>query len=123
MRKQEIGQLGEEYAAKFLVSKSYKLLSKNFHSMWGEIDLVMLSPSQELVFVEVKTRSCLKLGTPEESINHKKIHRIIKTSIIYLLNHNEIYFRSWRIDLIALKLSKTGRLIDLKQYKNILDGC
>ena len=123
MNKQEIGRLGESYAEKFLISQNYKTVTKNYHSQWGEVDLIMLSPEMEMVFVEVKTRVRLSLGSPEESLTCKKVHRLIKTAMTFLMNCHKISFQSWRIDLLALKLNKTGRLIDLKHFKNILYGC
>lgn len=50
----QISRLGEELAAKYLVSKGYTLLSKNFRTKNGEIDIIVHNDTH-LVFVEVKT--------------------------------------------------------------------
>lgn len=122
MKKKEIGRIGEEYAEKFLASKNYTTIRKNYYCKWGEIDLIMLTPAAELVFVEVKTRIYDHIGTAEESITYKKVQRLIKTAMTFLQQCYEISFVSWRIDLIALKLDQEIKFLKVKHYKNILDG-
>jgi putative endonuclease len=52
----KLGNLGEKIAENFLLQKSYQLIQKNYLIRGGQIDLVMLSPQGNIVFVEVKTR-------------------------------------------------------------------
>ena len=55
-----------------------------------------------LVFVEVKTRNSLHYGEPEESVNNRKINRILKCA------HNYIVESGWvkeiRFDIITITL-------------------
>lgn len=122
MKKKEVGELGELCAEKFLTSQNYRCLRKNYHCRWGEIDLIMLSPQQEIVFVEIKTRTSAAMGEGEESITPRKMQKILRTAMIFLMESKEIDFVTWRIDMIALKLSKQYRVCDIRHYKNILDG-
>ena len=122
MNTQEIGKIGEDYAEKFLNSQSCKILFRNYYTRFGEIDIIALSPERELIFAEVKARRTLSFGHPQQALNRHKIYRLRKTALVFLQNHPEIRFRSWRIDLLALKLGRQGRLLDLIHLKNVLDG-
>ena len=106
-----------------MISQNYKWIAQNYFSKFGEIDLIVFDMSKnELVFVEVKTRSQLLFGTPEESINYKKKNRIIKTALKFLQNKNYNRALSWRIDLIAVKLDRQRKLEKIDHLKNIFDG-
>jgi putative endonuclease len=67
MRKQ-IGQLGEDKAVQFLKVKGYSILHRNYRTRFGELDIVC-QDQHSLVFIEVKTRTSIKFGYPEEAIN------------------------------------------------------
>ena len=54
--KKEIGNFGEDFTAKFLKKSGYKILERNYHSRYGEIDIIA-SKGAVLAFVEVKTRT------------------------------------------------------------------
>ena len=55
--KQLIGELGEDFVAKYLLSRNYEILDRNWRIREGEIDLVAISEHGVVVFVEVKTRT------------------------------------------------------------------
>ena len=76
------GQLGEIAASKYLENKGYKILGRNFHSKFGEIDIIT-QEGKTLVFVEVKTRWNKAYGYPQEAVSPKKIRSIIKTIDYY----------------------------------------
>ena len=65
MKRQEVGKLGEEIARRFLKKRGYHIHETNFRCRGGEIDIVA-QQKDYLVFVEVRTRSNLNFGTPEE---------------------------------------------------------
>lgn len=83
--KRDFGDAGESLAERFLKNKGYRLIAKNYVTKWGEIDLIM-EEGKMLVFVEVRRRSSLKYGAPEESINVKKIKHLIKSALVYVMN-------------------------------------
>jgi len=76
--KKSFGQLGENIALIYYQNLGYKLISKNYHSRYGEIDLVFKKDNQ-ITVVEVKTRSNKKFVWAEESIDNKKINNIYQT--------------------------------------------
>jgi putative endonuclease len=68
----KLGRWGEELAAKFLIDKGYKMLDKNYvNSTFGEIDLIC-ETGDEVVFVEVKTRTSKSFGDGEEAVSYSK---------------------------------------------------
>lgn len=87
MKTQSFGKSGEEEAEKFLKRLGYKVLAKNFHSRFGEIDIIA-KDEDTIVFVEVKSRTSTLFGSPSEAIGKKKLQGIIKTAEYYLLLHN-----------------------------------
>ena len=53
--KNQSGKAGEEHIARWLESQGYEILARNFHSRYGEIDIVAQRPPY-IAFVEVKPR-------------------------------------------------------------------
>ncbi len=76
------GEAGECLASAFLSRNGFKILDRNFRSVFGELDIVA-SKNSYLYFIEVKTRWNLKYGFPEESVNIVKLKRIKKTIEYY----------------------------------------
>lgn len=123
MNKQTIGKLGEKYAEKFLISQNYKIIGRNFRSRCGEIDLVALDfTKNEIAFVEVKTRTNSFFGEPEDSVRYSKRVKILKTALHFLNSSTGNRYLSWRVDIIAVKLDKVGKLSIINHFKNIFNG-
>lgn len=85
--KRIVGNVGENEAAKFLKKKGYKILERNFVESGHEIDIIA-KYRDELVFVEVKTRSAASSSDfearPAAAVTQKKQRDIISTAIAYL---------------------------------------
>ncbi|MBQ4053400.1 MAG: YraN family protein [Clostridia bacterium] len=71
VHKKVLGKKGERLVAEYLERQGYKILKKNYRTPFGEADIVALD-GDEIVFVEVKTRSSDKYGTPAEAVVKKK---------------------------------------------------
>lgn len=100
--KQEIGKLGEDLATKYLEQQGYKVIERNFECRQGEIDIIAIDKN-ELVFIEVKTRTNLKYGKPVEAVNQNKQKHLTKAVRYYLYSrHLENEFV--RIDVIEIYL-------------------
>lgn len=100
----EIGKIGENIACKYLQSIGYKIIEKNFESRQGEIDIIAIDKN-EIVFIEVKTRTSKRYGTPIEAVNKNKQKHLMKTIKYYIyVKHLENKFI--RIDVIEIFLSK-----------------
>lgn len=85
--KKELGNNGEEIASRYLVKKNYKIIDRNFHCKLGEIDIIA-KEKDEIVFIEVKTRTSIEYGRPAEAVDYRKQIHIYKTANYYLLKHN-----------------------------------
>jgi len=81
--KQIEGRTGEELASKYLESLGYKIICNNFRCTQGEID-VIAQDRDELVFIEVKTRSSIKFGEAKEAVNQRKQKHIVNAAKYYL---------------------------------------
>lgn len=96
--KQLVGMMGEEIACKFLKSKGYSIIERNYVCKYGELDIVAIT-SRKLVIVEVKTRRNNLNLYACESVTPKKIFNIKKATNEYMHSHN-YYDLDYRFDVI-----------------------
>ncbi len=95
----DLGKLGEEIAVTYLQDLGYKILNTNWRCARAEIDIIA-DLNGTIVFVEVKTRSSVDFGQPEEFVSFKKEQHLEFASSVYIdmKNHQgEI-----RFDIIAI---------------------
>jgi putative endonuclease len=116
MDKIGIGLLGEKIAFKLLSKKGYTILQKNYKTTFGEIDLIALE-NNNLVFIEVKTRTGLDFGQPYESVSKRKLHQIQKAGQIYSLKNPKLP-KSLRIDVVSILLSPSFEVSTFEILKN-----
>ncbi len=95
----QIGKNAEKVACQYLQDNGLKLLAKNFHSCFGEVDLIM-QDDDTLVFVEVRCRRKNAQVSAAESVNFAKIQKIRKTAEHYLLQFEQM--PNCRFDVIAM---------------------
>lgn len=108
---------GEDKACKYLQNQGYKIIERNFRRGYGEIDIVAIDKDC-LVFVEVKTRTSDKFGTPFEAITYFKLKSLIKTAQLYKkLNPN--LPDALRIDALSVKLFHDNNAENIEHIKNI----
>ncbi|CAN5283866.1 hypothetical protein BH10PAT1_BH10PAT1_3640 [soil metagenome] len=119
-RNYETGKEGEKIAENFLSKKDYKLIAKNFHTRFGEIDLIFCK-NRKLIFVEVKLKIGEDFGTPEEMINKHKIRQIEMTGQSFLMKYpeyDEIY-DSLQIDAICIVQDTNHEILRINHYEDI----
>ena len=85
-RNKQLGARGEEAAARYLQYQDYEILERNWTCPFGEADIICLD-NNCLVFVEVKTRSDISKGMPEEAITAAKRAKYEKIAACYLSEH------------------------------------
>lgn len=90
---------GEQRAATFLQRRGFVIVTQNWHCRGGELDLVT-TLDQTWVFVEVRYRRQGRQSA-RESLNQRKINRLIHAAQQYLLTHN-LGDVDWRIDVVAI---------------------
>lgn len=96
------GTEGENLAADFLSHKGYTIKQRNYRYKHSEIDLIAEREGW-LVFVEVKTRSSLTFGYPEEFVDDKKAQKILEGAEHYLYESN--WQGNVRYDIISITLT------------------
>lgn len=84
--KTAIGNRGETAAVTYLQKKGYSIVARNWHSRYGEIDIIA-TKDEFLAFVEVKTRKKGAMVTPTEAVNYAKQKKIRLTAQKYLLDN------------------------------------
>jgi len=95
----ELGKLGEELAVEFLRKNGYEILETNWTFQKAEIDIIA-QKENTLAVVEVKTRSSLEFGLPQDFVKPKKIQLLVKAINEYVVSKNldvEV-----RFDIIAV---------------------
>ena len=78
-----LGKDGEDIAAAFLKKKGFRIIEKNYRTVFGEIDIIAQDRGV-IVFVEVKTRSDTTFGYPFEAVNPKKREKIRKVALCFM---------------------------------------
>jgi putative endonuclease len=111
-----LGDRGEALAAEYLAGLGYRLLGRNHRTSLGELDLVA-QDGPELVFVEVKTRVGGRQVAPEESVGPSKVARLVRLAEAYLADRRR-EDAMWRIDVVAVLLDGTGKLVRLDHLRN-----
>ncbi|UOF89339.1 YraN family protein [Fodinisporobacter ferrooxydans] len=101
--KRSFGKLGETIAKNYLENKGYQILSVNWRCKIGEIDLIACQ-DRYLVFVEVKSRTSTRFGSPAEAVDVHKQGRIRKLAEWYLAENSQIRFDSLRFDVIGIQM-------------------
>jgi putative endonuclease len=102
------GKSGEAHARAWLEGRGYRTVAANWRCPSGELDLVMLH-GEELVFVEVKTRTGERFGRAAEAVTPAKQRKLLATAAWFASEHAEHEDRIWRIDIVAVTIDpRTG---------------
>ncbi len=83
----ELGKQGEAIARIFLEEAGYAILHQNWRNLKAEVDFIAMH-SNQLVIVEVKTRSSDFFGTPEESVGKHKQKMLSNAADAYIQQEN-----------------------------------
>ena len=116
MKRRDTGTLGEKLAKDFLSKKGYRILETNYRCPEGEIDIVARQ-KDFLVFIEVRTKTSLEFGSPEESITPAKMARLRATASHFRQTHDNLP-QFWRIDMVAVELDQKKKLSRIELIEN-----
>ncbi len=111
----KIGLRGEKIAVDYLKKQGYQIIGTNFHSRFGEID-IMASRNEILHIIEVKTRVSNSFGHPAEALCRRKLQAIFKTATIFI-SQSDHNWLNLQIDLIAINLDQCKT--NIIHYKNL----
>lgn len=117
----EIGNAGETLTAEYLKKRGYIISARNYSCKYGEID-VIAENNDEILFVEVKTRSSDSFARPSEYVDEGKRRRIRITADVYLKYNG--YGLQPRFDVAEVTVDRDGRQT-LNYIENAFgdDGC
>ncbi len=105
------GLLYESEAKQYLLLQGLWCLEQNYHSRYGEIDLIMLQ-ADIVCFIEVKFRKSFDFGGAASSISYQKRSKIIKTAQIFMQNNQKLQNQAMRFDALILQQSGENITID-----------
>lgn len=105
----ELGKLGEELAVEFLQNNGYTILETNWTFQKAEIDIIA-QIDDTLAIIEVKTRSSLEFGLPQDFVNPKKIKLLTKAVDNYVVEKNIDI--NVRFDIIAIHKENKSFVIE-----------
>jgi putative endonuclease len=105
----ELGKLGEDLAAEYLQKKGYTILETNWVFQKAEVD-ILATKDQTLAVIEVKTRSSIEFGLPQDFVNAKKIQLLVKAVNAYVIEND--LDTEVRFDIIAV--SKKGQNFEIE---------
>lgn len=93
------GKKGEELAAQHLLRNGYVILERNYTFGKAEIDIIA-QKEDILAVIEVKSRSSIDFGNPQDAVNKKKIQLLVKAIDHYIVTNN--IETEVRFDIIAI---------------------
>lgn len=118
--RQQLGRKGEETAEKFLIEKDYQILHRNYRRYRGEIDLIA-QDGDCLVFVEVKSGTNDRFGSPIHKVDLRKQRQLGKIAMAYFQEH-DLYDQDCRFDIITIVYKGSQISIDHIENAFWLEG-
>lgn len=114
--KRDFGNTGENLATEYLEKQGYTILERNFYCKQGEIDIIA-KDKNEIVFIEVKSRSNKLFSIPSEAVTKQKIKHLFRTAR-YFLYKNKMINEYIRFDVVEI-LIKSGKF-NINHIKQIV---
>lgn len=112
------GQTGEDLAVCYLENQGYTIVERNYRNRIGEIDIIARD-GECLVFIEVKTRSNRRFGSPFDAVDFRKQQQISRVALAFMTQHRfgEVPVR---FDVIGVHLEESPRV---ELIKNAFEYC
>ncbi len=111
-----IGDIGEDYAVRYLKKQKYKIIARNYRNRCGEIDIIARK-GDIIAFTEVKTRHLNPVTEPYEAVDHRKRMKIIRTASIFIAETGADAF--FRFDVCEVFLNENTLEVEkLEYYEN-----
>ena len=105
------GDSGELAAYHFLRKSGYRIVARKFRRRSGEVDLIGWD-GDILAFIEVKFRTGLEHGRPEEAVNWRKQKQISRVAKEYRIVH-KLYDINYRFDIVSIQGSPAERAVQI----------
>ena len=108
--RQLLGKEGEKVAERYLRKKGYRVVERNYRCSAGEVDLIVLD-RRVIVFVEVKTRTDHRFGTPLEAVEFRKQQKMIQAAQFFL-SQKKLHQRDARFNVVGISWPGDEPLIE-----------
>ncbi|MCK0179827.1 YraN family protein [Flavobacteriaceae bacterium S0862] len=109
----ELGKKGEQLAVDYLLKNKYEIIERNYRFDKAEVDIIA-KQKDTLAIIEVKTRSTLDFGNPQDFVKPKQIKRLVKAVDEYVtVNDLDVDIR---FDIIAIV--NQGKSYDIEHLEN-----
>ena len=111
MKNKDTGNFGENLACNYLIKKGFMILEQNWRFKHLEIDIIACKENR-LHIVEVKTRSSIVFGYPEQFIKKQKMQFLKNATAMYQLQHPK--WKQIQFNVIAITLSNPIEILFLE---------
>jgi len=111
--RRQLGDAGEDLAAKVLKKQGYKILERNYVTPIGEIDIIARHQG-DLVFIEVKTRRSNKFAEPRDAVNPAKQARLQRLADYYL-QRKRLGEVEMRFDVVGIIMNEGKPQVEIIQ--------
>ena len=115
----DIGKRGETLAISFLKKNGYRIIESNFRCRYGEIDIIA-QDGKTVAFIEVKTKTSNRFGSPTQAIDSRKQRQVSKTALAYI-SQKRLTNYSARFDVVGINIKGSNSEIEL--IKNAFELC
>jgi len=115
-----LGDRGEREATKYLKSLGYRIIHRQMHNQFGEIDIIA-NDNGQIVFVEVKTRTTNDKGRPEEAVDASKQRKINRVALAWL-KQNRRLDQSARFDVVSIVWPEESGKPDIRHFINAFEA-
>jgi len=113
---QKKGEIGESITCKYLISRGFDILERNYTRKWGEIDIIACKHGM-LHFIEVKSVSHENFLRPEDQIHVWKQKKLSRTIELYI---NDRAIGNWQIDIACVYLDMEKKIARVKLLENVV---
>lgn len=129
-KRRQLGNVGEALAVDALQKAGLLIITRNWRCAVGELDIVAqeMAPNFAtdgaatawLVLVEVRTRRGTRFGTAQQSITPRKQAKLREVAEHYV--QAAAWLGPWRIDVVAVQMDSTGRLLEIDHIRHAVTG-
>jgi putative endonuclease len=122
---QNTGKIGEDIAVRYLESKGFTTVERNYTKKWGELDIVV-KKKDKIHFIEVKSVSTPDLDIeslrirPEENLHGQKIERLKRAIQTYLGERGLSIESKWQFDLVCVYLDDLNKKAKVITFDNLI---
>lgn len=102
---QQIGKIGEDLACRHLAEKDYQILERNWRFSRYEVDIIA-QRGDILHIIEVKTRTSMHFGYPEDNLGRQKLKFLARAADAYLEQYPQ--WKKIQFDVVAISIKKNS---------------